>query len=404
MIATGFLLSPALAACSAFLGNASAVSSASSVPSAQRCRQVLTAPADGTRYHGTTVFLIDGSASTVGRQRYDYASMLMQYFPQGGDDVVLTGVFGGTVDWRPPVVTPGKSKDPQRTAIDLSDAESCYKEELDQAERTPSDMPGTDILRALAEAGEQAGSGNGPVQIIMATDGLANDGCADLRGASIGDAAAIPGMVKACHAEIPQLGPGVQVQLLGLGHPAVGQQPDVKTPAVNWLGILWTQMCAATGARCAKPGLAAAQSVPGGTAAAYPADPAVPMPTIQVIRGNPAVLLVPASILFSTDSAHLGPQAQQTLDQVVSYIHQFRYKAIKVRGYTDARGTPQYNNRLSQQRAQAVVAALQARGIGDLTAKGLGESDPRCTPQYENGTPDLVAMACDRRVEISIYY
>jgi outer membrane protein OmpA-like peptidoglycan-associated protein len=312
-------------------------------------------------------------------------------------------VFGGTVDWRPPVVTPGKSKDGQRTAIDLSDAESCYREDLAQAERTPPSMAGTDILRALAEAGEQAGSGSGPVQIVMATDGLPNTGCADLRGADIGDAAAIPGMVKSCHAEIPQLGPDVQVTMLGLGHPAAGQ-PDVKTPAMNWLRSLWARMCAATGAHCGPLSQAVAKLVPVGGTRAYPADPAVPMPTIQVTPGNPAVLIVPASILFSTDSAQLGPQAQQTLDQVVSYIRQFRYKAIKVRGYTDARGTLQHNDRLSQQRAQAVVTALQARGIGDPTPQGLGESHPRCTPQYENGAPDLVAMACDRRVEISIYY
>jgi outer membrane protein OmpA-like peptidoglycan-associated protein len=128
------------------------------------------------------------------------------------------------------------------------------------------------------------------------------------------------------------------------------------------------------------------------------------MPTIQVTRGNPAVIVVPASILFSTDSAQLGPQAQETLGQVVNYIRQFKYKAIKVRGYTDVRGTAQLNNWLSQQRAQAVATALQAQGIGDLTAQGLGASDPRCTPQYENGAADLVAMACDRRVEISVYY
>jgi outer membrane protein OmpA-like peptidoglycan-associated protein len=402
-VAAGLLLSPALAACSAFLGNASAAGTAPSPPSAQRCQQLLTAPSDATQYHGTTVFLMDGSASTVARQRYNYAALLKQYFPRDGDDLLLTGVFGGTVDWLPEMVTPGKSKDRQRTENDLTDARNCYAADLVRAERIRPNLPGTDILRALAKAGEQAAGGNGRIQIVMATDGLTNVGCADLRGADIGDVAAIPGMVKSCRAEIPQLGSNIEVRMLAIGNPGASQ-PDVKTPAMNWLKDLWTQMCVATDAHCVPPSLAAAQLIPASGAGAYPADPAVPMPAIKMTPGNPATVIVPASILFSTDSDQLGPQAQQTLDQVVSYVRQFKYKAIEVRGYTDARGTPQHNNGLSEQRAGAVVTALQERGIGDLTAKGLGESDPRCTPQYENGAPDLVAMACDRRVEISIYY
>ena len=51
---------------------------------------------------------------------------------------------------------------------------------------------------------------------------------------------------------------------------------------------------------------------------------------------------------------------------------------VEIGSHTDARGSDRYNQQLSQRRAQAVVAYLQERGVGEnrLTYFGYGETDP----------------------------
>ena len=66
-------------------------------------------------------------------------------------------------------------------------------------------------------------------------------------------------------------------------------------------------------------------------------------------------------------------------------------------GHTDAIGTEQYNEGLSQRRAQSVAEYLQQAGVpsGRLVTSGAGENQPIAT----NETPE--GRAQNRRVEIS---
>jgi outer membrane protein OmpA-like peptidoglycan-associated protein len=67
-----------------------------------------------------------------------------------------------------------------------------------------------------------------------------------------------------------------------------------------------------------------------------------------------------------------------------------------VAGHTDNVGTPDANMKLSQERAQAVMAALAQRGVGAdrLTAKGYGQTAPVADNRSEEG------RAKNRRVEL----
>ena len=73
---------------------------------------------------------------------------------------------------------------------------------------------------------------------------------------------------------------------------------------------------------------------------------------------------------------------------------------MKIIGYTDARGSAPGNSTLGQQRADAVTAALIAKGVdkGRITSVSGGESNPTQTNataqgQFENRRTELVVTA-----------
>lgn len=95
------------------------------------------------------------------------------------------------------------------------------------------------------------------------------------------------------------------------------------------------------------------------------------------------------------------------LDDLAHKILQHRdaISSISVLGYTDRLGSDAYNDTLSQQRADAVMAYLTDQGVpADLmTAKGLGKSDPVTTGCTDMARAALIAcLAPDRRVTVQV--
>ncbi len=101
------------------------------------------------------------------------------------------------MDWRLQKVTPGKSTDKTRTLNDAKDARACFERDLAEALAEPPAKAQTDVLRALAQGTDQVRGHPGDKRVYIATDGLSNTGCADLRAAPIDDLTAIDGMVRA---------------------------------------------------------------------------------------------------------------------------------------------------------------------------------------------------------------
>ena len=396
-------------ACSSDLlgGPPSDVQETSVRPPAQRCNALLTQPTDTATVASITVLLADGSASgftrTDGpRSRQDWATVLGQRLPQNGHDLVAMGLFGGAVNWRFQWVTAGKSTDAARTRNDMRDVRGCLIGALSDAMSSPPDKPQTDVLRALAESAEYMRNRLGPKSIYIATDGLSNTGCADLRAAPIGDLTAIPDLVQNCKPELPTLGKDYTVHFLGIGNSANGWS-DVKTPQRTWMQKFWKALCVATGATCADPSSAAPGSIPAPDAN-LPVDADVTMPAITTKPGNPTVLSVPASILFDIDKYSLAnDRAQDALEQVMTFLKSVRYTKIVIAGHTDSTGTPEHNRELSLNRADAVAEFLRSQHFTNITTVGYGPTRPACMPEYNNGQPDRINMACNRRVEILVY-
>ena len=83
-------------------------------------------------------------------------------------------------------------------------------------------------------------------------------------------------------------------------------------------------------------------------------------------------------ILFDFNKASINAQSNAKLDQAASIMKASEGRFL-VEGHTDAKGSDAYNLKLSQQRAAAVVKALEARGVADsqLKSRGLGEQEAK---------------------------
>ena len=88
------------------------------------------------------------------------------------------------------------------------------------------------------------------------------------------------------------------------------------------------------------------------------------------------VIRLPADVLFAFGSAELAPAAQQAIAAVDDEIGSGGTGTVTIEGHTDAIGSDADNQALSERRASAVRAALEAElGSGyTYTAVGFGET------------------------------
>ena len=89
-------------------------------------------------------------------------------------------------------------------------------------------------------------------------------------------------------------------------------------------------------------------------------------------------MLTFSNVLFATDKSDLKPGAELSIDNLADFLKEHPDRQILIEGHTDSRGTAEYNQRLSQQRARAVANALEAQGINPdrITTRGMGQNYP----------------------------
>ncbi len=105
-------------------------------------------------------------------------------------------------------------------------------------------------------------------------------------------------------------------------------------------------------------------------------------------------------IQFETGKATIKKSSNGVLDQIVAIMDINPEYLLTVKGHTDNVGSDAINNKLSQERAQAVVDYLIKGGVdaSRLTAIGYGESKPVATNKTSKG------RAINRRVELEVNY
>ena len=120
---------------------------------------------------------------------------------------------------------------------------------------------------------------------------------------------------------------------------------------------------------------------------------------VSVTRmGDNITLNMPSNITFALNSADLNAQFFSALDGVSLVLKEYDKTVIEVAGHTDSSGSDQYNQALSERRAQAVSGYLSSHGVKTqrLIPIGAGESHPVASNDSEQG------RAANRRVELTI--
>jgi len=105
-----------------------------------------------------------------------------------------------------------------------------------------------------------------------------------------------------------------------------------------------------------------------------------------------------SDVLFDTNKATLKPGAVPAIDRLTTFLKDAPDRGIQIEGHTDNVGADEYNQDLSQRRAEAVRQALVSRGIASdrISATGKGESLPIASNDSAGGRQQ------NRRVEIII--
>lgn len=106
-----------------------------------------------------------------------------------------------------------------------------------------------------------------------------------------------------------------------------------------------------------------------------------------------------SGILFDVNKATLKAASKENLAKLAEILNKYPDTNILLEGHTDASGSEEYNQTLSEQRARSVANYLAGLNVSTtrLTEKGYGEAQPVAT----NDTPEGRQM--NRRVEVAIW-
>ncbi|MBX2818945.1 MAG: OmpA family protein [Rhodothermaceae bacterium] len=106
-----------------------------------------------------------------------------------------------------------------------------------------------------------------------------------------------------------------------------------------------------------------------------------------------------SAILFEVNSYTLSKSSQDNLSKLASSLNEYPNTELMIAGHTDSSGPEEYNQKLSEQRADAAATFLLKEGVqgGRLSIVGHGESQPVADNDSNFGRQQ------NRRVEVAIY-
>jgi outer membrane protein OmpA-like peptidoglycan-associated protein len=121
--------------------------------------------------------------------------------------------------------------------------------------------------------------------------------------------------------------------------------------------------------------------------------------TVEVVKRDTLLSGLFQNINFEFDKSVLTPSSYDVIDKIARILKKDPDKRFLITGYTDAKGTPEYNLSLSKNRAETVVNALIDKGVPEymLKPRGVGMKI-----SYANSNASDDIREADRKVTIEI--
>ena len=120
---------------------------------------------------------------------------------------------------------------------------------------------------------------------------------------------------------------------------------------------------------------------------------------VSVTRiGDNITLNMPGHVTFATNSSDLSPAFFDVLNSVSKVLTEFDQTIVEVAGHTDSDGSVQYNQGLSERRAQVVAQFFRTQDIMNQRLITVGQGESR--PVADNTT--AAGKQINRRVEITM--
>ncbi len=185
-------------------------------------------------------------------------------------------------------------------------------------------------------------------------------------------------------------------------NPASGNTVWKNSTGLCWRAGYWTPAMAI--AEC-DPDLV--PKAPAPTPAAPPPPPPAPKPAPAPAPAAAKTLVITSTELFVFNKSTLTPAAKALVDkEVVARLNEFAtVQFINVNGHTDRLGSSQYNQKLSERRAETIKAYLVSKGTdaSKIETYGFGKTMPvKSCPDQKDRKALIACLQPNRRVEVEI--
>jgi len=115
-------------------------------------------------------------------------------------------------------------------------------------------------------------------------------------------------------------------------------------------------------------------------------------------QGDKLIVRFNSAILFDKNKARLMPKSKTDLGEFAKVLNDYPDTDLVIEGHTDNTGKKKKNQKLSEDRAQSVIAYLTSAGVASRRMTGRGYADDR--PVADNATE--AGRKQNRRVEVQI--